>query len=183
MVWSGKGKHEGWDINDVPDSYLKYMVAKSTNPNSVQMAEQAITYRATQGISVPDPPRSGQGQPVSRGNVAAPTPIAPVQSPQVQGQSSRAFSLRAKVLELAILMDAQRSGDPNPWPYIKPVHDYMSTGQLPNLSSMLTDAPPTTSVTLETAPNQATSVPPSVQKGDPFLSELDDDALEKDPPF
>ena len=40
--------------------------------------------------------------------------------------------LRAKVLELAIQMDTK-----NPWPYLKPVKDYIETGQLPNLSSML----------------------------------------------
>ncbi|KKK95715.1 hypothetical protein LCGC14_2670060, partial [marine sediment metagenome] len=122
MVWAGKGQHEGEDVNDIPDSYFTYMAANSKNPNSVKVAQQVMAYRQTNGYTVADPPRGQQGSKPAASNQA---PSAP---------SNNSAGLRAKVLTLAVEMDSK-----NPWPYLKPIKDYIETGQLPNLASMLTD--------------------------------------------
>ncbi len=124
MVWSGKGQHEGEDVNDIPDRYFTYMAANSQNPNSVKVAQQVMAYRQNSGYTVADLPRGQQGSKPAASNQA---PSAP---------SNNSAGLRAKVLTLAVEMDSK-----NPWPYLKPIKDYIETGQLPNLASMLTDEP------------------------------------------
>ncbi len=126
MIWQGKGQHEGKDVNDLPDSYFTYMAANSQNPNSVKVAEQVMAYRQNSGYTVADPPRDQQGSKPEVTNTRSATGSVASNSPQ----------LRARALELAIMMDSK-----NPWPYIKPIKDYIETGQLPNLASMLTDEP------------------------------------------
>ena len=149
MVWAGKGQHEGEDVNDIPDSYFTYMAANSKNPNSVKTAEQVMAYRQTNGYTVPDPPRSQQGSQPK---------VASNQAPRSTPDNVGNVKLRAKVLELAIEMDSK-----NPWPYLKPVTDYIETGQLPNLASMLTD----------TKPEQGQDAP----QENPYLSDLGDDEI------
>ncbi|KKK80390.1 hypothetical protein LCGC14_2823970, partial [marine sediment metagenome] len=146
MIWSGKGQHEGEDVNDIPDSYFDYMSKNSKNPNSVQVADQVIAYRRNSGYTVPDPPRGQQGSKPATNDVPVSTGSIASNSPQ----------LRARALELAIMIDSK-----NPWPYIKPVTDYIRTQQLPNLASMLTDEKPQ-----ENAPQK-----------NPYLSELCDDEI------
>ena len=126
MIWTGKGKHEGKDVNDVPLDYIEWAAKESKNPTTKEQATKILAYR-----------HSGADTP---GKAFTPTP----------GGGTAGQGTRAKALELAIMMDNK-----NPWPYIKATLDYIQTGQLPNLASMLGDEPPE-------------------QKKDPFLSDLED---------
>ncbi len=125
MIWSGKGKHEGKDVNDVPLDYIEWAAKESKNPTTKEQATKILAYR-----------KGSQG-PATTSNVRS--------GPKPSGAGER-----AKALELAIMMDNK-----NPWPYIKATLDYIQTGQLPNLASMLGDESPE-------------------QKKDPFLSDLED---------
>ncbi len=125
MLWIFKGKHEGKDVNDVPEDYLKWAADSSKNPEAKALATKILAYR------------EGSQGPATTNNVRS-------------GPKTSGVSERAKALELAIMMDNK-----NPWPYIKATLDYIQTGQLPNLASMLGDEPPE-------------------QKKDPFLSDLED---------
>ncbi len=127
MIWTGKGKHEGKDVNDVPLDYIEWAAKESKNPTTKEQATKILAYReGSQGPATTSNVRSGPNK-------------------------TSGVSERAKALELAIMMDNK-----NPWPYIKATLDYIQTGQLPNLASMLGDEP-------------------SEQgKKDPFLSDLED---------
>ena len=125
MIWPFKGKMEGKDVNDVDEGYLKWAADSSKNPEAKALATKILAYR-------------GDGNSTPETSTAA-------SSKGTAGQGTR-----AKALELAIMMDNK-----NPWPYIKATLDYIQTGQLPNLASMLGDEPPE-------------------QKKDPFLSDLED---------
>jgi len=125
MIWTGKGKHEGKDVNDVPKDYLEWAAESSKNPAAKELATKILAHRG------------GSQGPATTSNVRS-------------GPKTSGVSTRAKALELAIMMDNK-----NPWPYIKATLDYIQTGQLPNLASMLGDESPE-------------------QKKDPFLSDLED---------
>ena len=125
MIWTGKGKHEGKDVNDVPLDYIEWAAKESKNPTTKEQAEKILAFR-----------NSGAGMPGKASASAA-------------GGGTTGQGTRAKALELAIMMDNK-----NPWPYIKATLDYIQSGQLPNLASMLRDEPP------------------EQDKKDPFLSDL-----------
>lgn len=108
MLWTFKGKHEGKDINDVPEDYLQWAMDSSKNPETKALATKILAYR-----------NSGNSMP-GRTSTAA------------SSKGTPEAGLRSRVLELAIQMDVK-----NPWPYLKPIKDYIETGQLPNLTSML----------------------------------------------
>lgn len=136
MLWPYPGKHKGDDINNIPDDYLQWCADSSKNPEAMALAKKALAYR------------NGDKPAGSKANGST---------------SSNDAGLRAKVLDLAIKMDAKKVGkDPNPWLYLKPIKDYIESGQLPTLASMLGD---------EKKPNEPDG-------GDPF-----DLASDDEPPF
>lgn len=132
MLWTFKGKHEGKDVNDVPLDYIQWAADSSKNPEAKAMAVKILAYR-----------NGGNGNAPSSNNS---------QSPGTVG-----VGMRAKALELAIMMDNK-----NPWPYIKATLDYVQTGQFPNLVSML---------------GEESSETTDASKKDPFLSDLNDDEI------
>ena len=112
-LWTFKGKQEGKELSDVPKDYLEWAQDSSKNPEAVTMAKAELA-------------RRGGGSSTGSSGGA---------SSKVSGDV-----MRARVLELAIMMQPATGEHPaNPWPHLKPVLDYMKTGQLPNFSSMLTD--------------------------------------------
>ncbi|KKK59942.1 hypothetical protein LCGC14_3029300, partial [marine sediment metagenome] len=112
MIWPFKGKMEGKDVNDVPGDYIEWAAKASKNPTTKAQAVKVLAYR------------EGSQGPATTSNVRS-------------GPKTSGVSTRAKALELAIMMDNK-----NPWPYIKATLDYIQTGQLPNLASMLGDESP-----------------------------------------
>ncbi len=128
MIWTGKGKHEGEDVNDVPLDYIEWAAKESKNPTTKEQAKKILAHRG------------GSESPATTSNTRS-------------GPKISSVGERAKALELAIVMDNK-----NPWPYIKATLNYIQTGQLPNLASMLGDEPPGQD-----------------KKKDPFLSNLEND--------
>ncbi|KKL23260.1 hypothetical protein LCGC14_2427200, partial [marine sediment metagenome] len=45
MIWTGKGKHEGKDVNDVPVDYIEWAAKESKNPTTKEQATKILAFR------------------------------------------------------------------------------------------------------------------------------------------
>ena len=109
MNWEHRGKYQGKNVNDLPDSYVQWAIENASGDMKAD-AQRIKDFRKNKGMWG----QSDSGGRTTRSSGARKTDPT---------------TLRYKILDLSIKMDTK-----NPWQYVEAVGDYLTQGKKPDFA-------------------------------------------------
>lgn len=129
--WPFRGKHQGDDINDIPTSYLEWIMENSKNPDAIDLADRALAFREKADFDEPEDKARRSNTRRTSSRRTRQTQLDIPDEPEAKDESllEMEMLIRAMVFTAASLMNPK-----NPWENLDMITQYVIFNEKPHLT-------------------------------------------------